>query len=116
MKDYRELSYHSDDNLTLYARDYGSPDARTIVLCMHGLTRNSADFERLCLELKSEYRLIAIDVRGRGNSEYDSEIGNYHPARYVQDVYSLIELLKAGGTNLDNLVLLGTSMGGSWRC
>jgi len=105
-KTYSDIWYTSDDNLKLYAKDYAS-DAELTVLCMHGLTRNSADFDELAPALQDISRVVSVDQRGRGLSDYDSDSNNYQPRRYVQDMFTLIEEL-----NLKNVVLLGTSMGG----
>lgn len=103
---YQDHFYRSgDDRLTLYARIYegdGPP-----LLLMHGLTRNSADFEGLAAQLAGKYRLIIADQRGRGRSDYDPEPENYTPATYVDDMMALID-----GLELDNPGLIGTSMGG----
>ena len=107
MTDYREITYKSSDGLTLYARDYGPEDASLAVLCMPGLTRNSADFEDVCAGLPTGVRAIAVDQRGRGKSEYDTNPANYQPPTYVGDMFTLIDHLK-----LENVVLLGTSLGG----
>ncbi len=74
---------------------------------MHGLTRNSADFEDICNELADRYRLIVVDQRGRGLSDYDPDPANYNPLVYVQDMFLLLETLE-----LSSVILLGTSMGG----
>ena len=48
MQTYEDLYYRVADELTLYARDYPGPESRKgCVLMMHGLTRNSRDFEVL---------------------------------------------------------------------
>ena len=111
MTEYKDIWYTSADGLRLYARDYGHGQQHEFttptILCMHGLTRNSADFEDICSELASRYRLIAVDQRGRGRSEYDSDPENYNPLVYVQDMFLLLETLA-----LAKVVLLGTSMGG----
>tara|TARA_R110000772_G_scaffold44732_19_gene102874 strand:+ start:124 stop:1029 length:906 start_codon:yes stop_codon:yes gene_type:complete len=103
---YHDHFYRSgDDRLTLYARIYegdGPP-----LLLMHGLTRNSTDFEGLATHLAGKYRLIIADQRGRGRSDYDPEPENYTPATYVGDMIALINGLK-----LSKLGLIGTSMGG----
>jgi pimeloyl-ACP methyl ester carboxylesterase len=111
MADYSDIYYHSDDGLRLYARDYrcrdtavGSPET---ILCMHGLTRNSADFSGLAAHLSEQYRVISVDNRGRGLSEYDPEVANYTPATYVQDMFTLLDRLGVG-----QVILCGTSMGG----
>ncbi|MBQ74957.1 MAG: alpha/beta hydrolase [Gammaproteobacteria bacterium] len=107
MSAYEDIWYESDDGLKLYARDYRNDNAELTLLCLPGLTRNSADFDDLALALQGQYRVISVDQRGRGNSEWDREIANYQPARYTQDMYTLIDKL-----SLDNIVLVGTSLGG----
>jgi pimeloyl-ACP methyl ester carboxylesterase len=103
--------YHSSDGLRLYARDYACrdldrPDPAT-VLCMHGLTRNSADFSGLADHLCERYRVLSVDQRGRGRSQYDPVVSNYAPQTYVQDMFTLLDQL-----GLDEVILVGTSMGG----
>ena len=73
MRDYNDYSYRSsDDRLDLYARIYdiaGSEGKeRPPLLLMHGLTRNSTDFEALAAHLAPHYRLIVPEQRGRGHS------------------------------------------------
>ena len=111
MTDYNDFWYSSHDGLRLYARDYSrvlneDKKAKTI-LCMHGLTRNSADFEDICNQLADRYRLIVVDQRGRGLSDYDPDPTNYTPLVYVQDMFSLLKKLE-----LSEVILLGTSLGG----
>lgn len=107
MADFENVYYKSSDGLTLYARDYGPQDADLVVLCMHGLTRNAADFEDVCENLPGGVRGIAVDQRGRARSEYDLNPANYLPATYVQDMFTLIDHL-----GLERVVLFGTSLGG----
>lgn len=109
MINYEDVWYTSHDGLTLYARDYqnGQASTKPPLLCMHGLTRNSADFEGLCAQLAADYRLIVVDQRGRGKSAYDSNTANYQPAMYVQDMFTLLAHL-----SLSSVTLIGTSMGG----
>ncbi len=57
--------------------------------------------------LKSERRVIALDYRGRGQSEYDRNWQNYQPATYVSDVHHLLSAL-----NLHRVFVVGTSLGG----
>ncbi|MEH6660405.1 MAG: alpha/beta hydrolase [Parasphingorhabdus sp.] len=103
---YRDHVYRSADNrLDLYARIYdgeGPP-----LLLMHGLTRNSGDFEVLADHLAGKYKLIVPDQRGRGRSEYDPDPQNYTPAVYVDDMFALVDGLKLG-----TMGMIGTSMGG----
>ncbi len=107
MASFENLYYPGHDGLRLYARDYPHPSPRATILCMHGLTRNSADFAGIADHLASDYRLIVVEQRGRGNSEWDANPGNYQPAIYVQDMFALLDQLE-----LQQVVLLGTSLGG----
>jgi pimeloyl-ACP methyl ester carboxylesterase len=94
--------------LDLYARDYGAPfEGAPCVLCLHGLTRNSADFEWIALHLSRRYRVIAADQRGRGLSDWDPVPARYTPAVYVQDMLALMDHLGIART-----AVIGTSMGG----
>ena len=107
---YSEISYTSDDGLQLYARDYpaASGPARLPVICIHGLTRNSADFEDAAPWIASlGRRVIAVDVRGRGNSEYDPQ-----PERYTVTVYANDIVKLAHDLGIARAVFVGTSMGG----
>ena len=69
---YQDIFYQSHDGLTLYARDYPCTASQSqtapTVLCMHGLSRNSTDFAGLAEALSENYRVIAVDQRGRGLS------------------------------------------------
>jgi pimeloyl-ACP methyl ester carboxylesterase len=110
MSTYTELSFTSDDGLRLYARDYaaGAGPARLPVICIHGLTRNSSDFDELApLIAAMSRRVLAVDVRGRGHSERDPNPDNYNPAVYAGDVAKLMSEL-----GIARAVFVGTSMGG----
>lgn len=106
-KDYEDYQYQSDDGLTLYARLYGAQHSDKTILCLPGLTRNSADFDKVAPFLAKKYRVLALDLRGRGNSQWDPNPENYIPQKYVQDVYRLMASL-----TLEKVALIGTSLGG----
>jgi pimeloyl-ACP methyl ester carboxylesterase len=106
MQNYRDLYYQSDDGLTLYARHYVASGAPTLV-CMPGLTRNSADFQWLCDHLMGQYNIYAMDFRGRGNSQWDLNAANYNPLTYARDLECLIH-----HQQLTDITLVGTSLGG----
>jgi pimeloyl-ACP methyl ester carboxylesterase len=106
MPAFDELRFPSaDKRLQLYTRIY--PGDGPAILMMHGLTRNSADFEGLANHLAGRFKLVVPDQRGRGLSEYDPEPANYLPANYSADMLSLIDQL-----GLERPILIGTSMGG----
>lgn len=106
-KAYKDIYYAAPDGLALYGRDYGGNFQSPPVLCMHGLTRNSADFHSLALRLKDKYRIISVDQRGRGLSDSDSNAENYRPDVYCSDMFALLTHLK-----LSQVTAIGTSMGG----
>ncbi len=107
-----EKYYRSHDGLKLYYRDYnaGSSD-KTPLLCLHGLTRNSKDFDRFAAHFASgqgvKRRVISLDIRGRGKSEYDPDYKNYQIPTYVQDVLAFLAHEK-----ITQVTAVGTSMGG----
>jgi pimeloyl-ACP methyl ester carboxylesterase len=106
MTGYRSHTYAAaSGRLELLARDY--PGEGPTLLLMHGLTRNSADFEPLAEHLAGRYRLIVPDQRGRGLSESDPDPANYRPEVYAADMFALLDDL-----GIERAALIGTSMGG----
>lgn len=99
--------FESHDGLKLYYRDFGADKPGTPIICLPGLTRNSRDFEDLAHYLSDRRRVITCDFRGRGYSEYDEHWENYHPLTYVQDTWTLLDLL-----GIDKIIVVGTSLGG----
>lgn len=102
--------FTSPDGLSLYARDHaaGPGPARLPVIAIHGLTRNSADFDGIApLIAQSGRRVLAVDVRGRGLSDRAPDPMTYQPPNYARDVLALME--QAG---IARAVFMGTSMGG----
>ena len=107
---FTERRWTSPDGLSLFARDYapGAGPAKLPVIAIHGLTRNSADFEAIApLVAQSGRRVLALDVRGRGRSDRAPDPMTYTPDVYARDVVALME--QAG---IDRAVFIGTSMGG----
>jgi pimeloyl-ACP methyl ester carboxylesterase len=104
---YSEGAWTSADGLTLRYRDYAGPADRPPLLCIPGLTRNCRDFEPVAAAFAGEWRVIAIDLRGRGQSDYAKDPATYMPLQYVADVVALLD--QAG---LGRVVTLGTSLGG----
>ena len=88
-------------------REWGDPNNPNVLVCVHGLTRNSLDFERLAQSLSAKYRVIAPDVVGRGESDFLQNPMAYNTVTYAADMITL--LAKLGVEQVD---WLGTSMGG----
>ncbi len=107
-----ESSWHdghwrSADGLKLHFRDYPGRADRPALLCLPGLTRNARDFEPLAGQLAGEWRILAVDLRGRGDSDYAKDTATYVPATYVTDMLAFFEQVQPGP-----VVAVGTSLGG----
>lgn len=100
--------YTSADGLKLHYRDYpGPPSPRLSILCIPGLTRNARDFEDLAPHLAQRHRVLCVELRGRGLSEYAKGPMSYVPPVYVRDVAALLK-----AAELRHVALIGTSLGG----
>jgi pimeloyl-ACP methyl ester carboxylesterase len=107
--DFAEHRIATADGPRVYARDYAAEATHRLpVVCLHGLTRNTADFEAVAPRIATlGRRVIVIDARGRGKSDNDPEPARYRPDTYVGDVLRVLDTL-----NVPRAVFLGTSMGG----
>ena len=50
--------------------EWGDPHNDRIVVCVHGLNRNSRDFDALATTLADRFRIVCMDVVGRGSSDW----------------------------------------------
>jgi pimeloyl-ACP methyl ester carboxylesterase len=107
---YAQRFIPTRDRLRIFVRDYApvASERGVPVLCLHGLTRNSADFENVAPAIAAQgRRVLAIDARGRGRSDYDPMPVRYRPDVYVEDVLEVLDAL-----DVPQAVFIGTSMGG----
>ena len=95
--------FTASDGVTLHFEDEGTGPA---ILCLAGLTRNATDFTYLMPHL-ADYRVIRMDYRGRGLSDYAEDFMSYNILREGQDAVELLDHL-----GLDKVTLIGTSRGG----
>ncbi|MDA0815481.1 MAG: alpha/beta hydrolase [Chloroflexi bacterium] len=95
------------NGLRLHYVDYGGPhpDAHTVVL-LHGLTSAWGAMRRVAEGLTNEYRVVALDQRGHGESEWSAP-DSYTTDAYLSDLHQFIDHL-----GLDRVILIGQSMGG----
>jgi pimeloyl-ACP methyl ester carboxylesterase len=107
MAEWSDGYWMSSDGLRLHYRDYAGNPSRPPILCIPGLTRNARDFEGVAARLAGDWRLICVELRGRGESGYAKDSSTYVPLSYLQDVEALIAELA-----LDRFVPFGTSLGG----
>ncbi|MDZ4251789.1 MAG: alpha/beta hydrolase [Sulfuritalea sp.] len=107
--------------------DWGDTRNPRVVLCVHGLSRNCRDFDRLAAALESDHRVVCMDVVGRGDSDWLDDKSGYSFGTYLGDAAALIarvttpapggllESLQArlrGQRPAATLDWVGTSMGG----
>jgi pimeloyl-ACP methyl ester carboxylesterase len=109
---YADLIVSAPDGLKLYTRDYGPRVSPTLpVVCLPGLARTSADFHDLALALsgdeKRPRRVLALDYRGRGRSDYDRDWRNYDLKVELEDVLQVLTI-----AGLSEALVIGTSRGG----
>jgi len=93
------------NGLSLHYLEWGKPEAPPIV-CVHGYTSSAQAFNALARHLQDRYRILALDVRGHGESAW-SPTGAYGYADQAGDLAAFVRQL-----GLDKFVLIGTSMGG----
>ncbi|MDK4703206.1 alpha/beta hydrolase [Rhizobium sp. CNPSo 4062] len=104
----------AEDGLKLHVRDYAGDEtiakARTPVFCLPGLTRNSRDFHQLALLLSQDpaapRRVITLDARGRGASEWGKDKSRYNLIVEGQDVLTVCAAL-----GIHQAIFIGTSRG-----
>lgn len=88
-------------------QEWGDPANDRTLICVHGLTRVSNDFDALAQAMANDYRIICPDVVGRGRSGHLRDPQYYRVPQYVSDMVTLIARLDV--TSVD---WFGTSMGG----
>lgn len=93
------------NGLRLRYLEWGQPDALPVV-CVHGYTSSAEAFNAAAHRLQDRAHIIAMDVRGHGESAWSSD-GAYQYADQVGDLAALVDKLGIGP-----FVLIGTSMGG----
>ncbi|WP_294228490.1 alpha/beta hydrolase [uncultured Shimia sp.] len=96
--------FTTSDGLSLYYDDTGG--SGPVVLCLSGLTRNATDFDYVRPHLK-DARVIRMDYRGRGQSDWAEDFSTYSLPREAQDALELLDHL-----GLEKAAILGTSRGG----
>jgi len=101
----RSLSPHGFHRVVYY--EWGDPDNARVVVCVHGVGRNGRDFDVLGETLATTHRVLAIDMPGRGESDWLADPNDYTFPTYLTTLVALIA--RSGATAVD---WVGTSMGG----
>ncbi len=104
-QDEHASRYIKVNGLQLHYLDYGRAD-KTTMLCVHGGAAHAHWFDSVAPLLNDGYHVMALDLRGHGDSDWAS-VEHYTHQDYVDDIAQVIETL-----NLRDVVLVGHSMGG----
>ena len=88
-------------------REWGDPENGQVLLCVHGLSRNSNDFDEVASAMSAQYRVVCPDIAGRGASDFLANPAGYAVPQYVSDIMTLLARVQP-----QSLDWLGTSMGG----
>ena len=104
---YAEKWFKAPKGHTIVFNDWGNAQDPALI-CVHGLTGNGYDFDFLAETLVMEgHRLIAVDLPGRGRSDFLEDPSLYNYDLYTEDLLALIDHL-----NLTSVNWLGVSLGG----
>ena len=87
--------------------EWGDPKSDRTIVAVHGLTRNAHDFDVLAEALSVKARVIAVDIAGRGGSEWLTDKAAYDVPTYAKHLSAFMQSL-----DLKKVDWIGTSMGG----
>ena len=93
------------NGLKIHYVEWGSAEKPPLVL-LHGIARVAHSFDHLAPHFADRFRVIAIDMRGHGDSAWDPQ-GSYMVEDYTKDIAAIVRELK-----LKDMVLWGNSTGG----
>src|SRR5215216_4215898 len=110
-QDFTSFFVTAPDDLLLHVRIYGSRTPSLPVVCLPGFARTAADFHDLAMALAADPAeprwVVALDYRGHGRSDYDSDADNYGLRRDLLDLLAVLTAL-----NIAPAIFVGTSLGG----
>jgi pimeloyl-ACP methyl ester carboxylesterase len=85
---------------------WGDPKNQSVLVCVHGLTRCARDFESLAAAMSDKYRVVSVDIAGRGDSDWLADPMLYQLPQYLNDMVTVIARL-----DVESVHWVGTSMG-----
>jgi len=92
---------------TIHYQDWGKPESKETVFCIHGLTRNSHDFDAIANQLGKKHRVVCPDTAGRGHSDWLPDHEDYQIPQYNTDFNTVVSHI-----GCEEYTILGTSLGG----
>jgi esterase len=100
-------SHLLDGTPRLHYLEWNPDGARTVIL-LHGNSANAWWWQPVARVIAPEYRLLALDQRGHGDSEWARPVA-YSPVDYAKDIARLVAHV---ASNTEKPVIVGHSMGG----
>jgi pimeloyl-ACP methyl ester carboxylesterase len=101
----RSLSPHGFHRIVYY--EWGDPGNPRVVICVHGVGRNGRDFDVFAEAISGTHRVLAVDMPGRGESDWLADPNDYVFPTYLTTLTALI-----ARSGADSVAWVGTSMGG----
>lgn len=93
---------------TISYLEWGSFNSDKVIFCVHSLIQNAHSYDRFAeIALEEGYRIISIDIVGRGHSQWFHNHKYYNYGTYLKDCSYLLKHLK-----VKEVTWLGSSMGG----
>ena len=94
------------NDLSLHYRDWGDPTATTLLL-LHGWSGHARNWDTVAADLSRDFRLVALDQRGHGESQWAPSLADYSTENRVDDVLRLLNAL-----DIQRCIAVGHSSGG----
>jgi pimeloyl-ACP methyl ester carboxylesterase len=97
--------FQADDGLQLHYLFWPNTESQSCCLLIHGFTNDAHIWDGLAEKLQQHHNVVAIDMRGHGDSEWDKEEKYTHP-QMVEDVFCLLQNL-----SFSKMHIIGHSLG-----
>lgn len=101
------LTYVGSQFVQTHYTEWGAAENPEVIFCVHGLTRNCRDFDELARALSERFRVVCVDVVGRGGSGWLDDAKSYNYATYANQIGGVLAHI-----NAESVRWVGTSMGG----
>ncbi len=98
---------YESNGLSLHYVAWGQSDAPTVII-HHGFMDQCRAWDPVARSLCNDFRIIVVDARGHGDSDWVGRGGSYYFPDYIYDLQMLIQTLEC-----EKVALLGHSMGGA---
>src|SRR5947207_9487050 len=99
------LSPHGFHHVVYY--EWGDEENANVIVCVHGVGRNARDFDVLAEALSPTHRVLAVDMPGRGKSDWLADLNDYVFRIYLSTLTALV-----ARSNAETIPWFGSSMGG----